>query len=87
MSNVKSKPVEKLRDGAICANIWKNDGQKGPFFSATFERTYTDEAGKIRNASSFSGTELLRLSWLAGQTYDRITDLKATARAEFKSVG
>lgn len=67
---MSQRPIQTLRDGNISASIWRNAGQNGDFFSVTFERVYTDENGKPRNSSSYSGTELLKLSNLAASVYD-----------------
>lgn len=48
-----SKPVETIRDGAIKASIWKNEGEKGPFYSVKITRTYTDDAGNYHDSDSF----------------------------------
>ena len=38
----KQPPVKKFTVGNINVSIWKNDGRKGPIFSAHFERRYKD---------------------------------------------
>lgn len=75
--NQNSKPVETIRDGAIKASIWKNEGEKGPFYSVKITRTYTDDAGNYHDSDSFSGSELLRVARLAGKAYDRASELRA----------
>ena len=52
------KPTHTLRHGAIKAAIWLNDGSKGPFFSATFSRTFKDQAGAWRSANNFGLSDL-----------------------------
>jgi hypothetical protein len=52
------KPTHTLRHGAIKAAIWLNDGSKGPFFSATFSRTFKDHAGAWRSGTNFSLSDL-----------------------------
>lgn len=52
------KPTHTLRHGAIKAAIWLNDGSKGPFFSATFSRSFKDQHGAWRNASTFGLSDL-----------------------------
>ncbi|MCB9871507.1 MAG: hypothetical protein H6837_16745 [Planctomycetes bacterium] len=71
-----NKPTETLRDGSLKATIWKNDGEKGPFFSVSLTRIYTDAAGNYHDSDSFSGSELLRIAHLASRAYDRIADLR-----------
>lgn len=73
--NKNQPPIDTLRDGSIKAAIWKNEGEKGTFYSVEFSRTYTKE-DKPASSYSFSGTELLRVSLLAQKAYERITELK-----------
>ncbi len=60
-----NQPTETLRDGSLKATIWKNEGEKGAFFSVTLTRTYKDDAGNYHDSDSFSGSELLRIAHLA----------------------
>jgi hypothetical protein len=78
MSNTTNqKPAITLRDGRISASVWENKSEKGDFHSVTFQRAYTDAAGATKNAASFSGTELLKLSRLAARAYDEIKARRA----------
>lgn len=73
--NQKQPPIETLRDGSIKAAIWKNESEKGVFYSVDFSRTYTKE-DRPASSYSFSGSELLRVSLLAQKAYERIIELK-----------
>lgn len=75
------EPADVVRDGALKASIWRNEGENGPFYSTTFARTYEDRDGNLQDAHSFSGTDLLKLKELAGKAYDRSAELR---REEFK---
>ena len=77
----KSAPTETLRDGAIKATIWKNEGEKGVFFSVNFTRTYTDDDGSFHDVDSFSGMQILQLAWLAFKAYDRVNKLRQAEKA------
>ena len=79
-SETKQRPVETLRDGAIKASIWRNEGEKGAFFAVTFARTY-EKDGNLQDTNSFSGVDLLRLARLADKAYDRAGKLTRAARA------
>jgi hypothetical protein len=64
-ANVKtaSKPVHKIRSGAIEVAIWRNESEKGPWFSVTMSRSYKkDEAWK--QADSYGTDDLLLLAKL-----------------------
>jgi len=71
-----NQPTETLRDGSLKATIWKNEGEKGLFFSVDLSRTYKDDGGSYHDSHSFSGTELLRAAHLATRAYDRISELR-----------
>jgi hypothetical protein len=77
----KTKPIRTLRDGAIKAAIWKNPSDNGHFYSVHFSRTYKD-GEQLRDADSFSGTDLLKLAHLAGKAYDAIAKLRADDHVE-----
>lgn len=70
------KPTETLRDGSLKATIWKNEGEKGPFFTVNLTRTYQDGSGNYQDSDSFSGNELLRIARLAGRACDRVGELR-----------
>ena len=72
-----NRPVDVLRDGSLKASIFRNEGEKGTFFSTTLSRTYTDERGNFHDTNVFSGTDLLRISELSRRAYSRATELKA----------
>lgn len=73
MSN--TPPAGTLRDGNLKATIWKNEGEKGPYFSTTFSRSYRDEEGNYRDTDSFSSADLLRVSELARQAHHEARSL------------
>lgn len=77
-----NRPVETLRDGAVKASIWENEGPKGKFHSVTFARTYKDQNGQISDTGRFSGTDLLKLSKLAGQSYDAVNQRREKEREQ-----
>ena len=45
-TNNGNAPIHTIRDGAVSAKIWRNEveAQPLPFYSVTFQRTYTDKA-------------------------------------------
>ena len=80
-----TKPIETLRDGAIKASIWKNQGENGAFYSVRVTRTFTDEQGNYRDSDSFTGTEIIRAGWLQLKAYDRTVALRAEENARRSS--
>jgi len=75
-----NQPKDTLRDGLLRATIWKNEGEKGAFFSVNLSRSYQDDAGNYHDSDSFSGSELLRIAHLATRAYDRISELRQADR-------
>lgn len=80
----KSPPIVTHRDGAVSAKIWRNHTNNGdPFYSVTFQRTYTDpQTDKPRESTSFQGTDLLKLQQLAGEAYKSITHHRTLDRED-----
>lgn len=64
-----NRPEHTLRDGSLKATIWRNEGEKGPYFSTTLARTYEDRDGKLQDTNSFSSAELLKVAELARDAY------------------
>lgn len=84
----KNKPIRTLRDGSIKAAIWKNITDDGnAFYSVTYARTYKDDDGNLKDADSFSGSDILKQQHLVGKAYDAIAKLRATDRAEAQTNG
>ena len=52
MSNT-SKPVAKVQMFPINAAIWRNENNGRAYYSATFERSYRDDAGNWKSTNSF----------------------------------
>lgn len=77
MSN--NPPAKIIRDGDLKASIWKNENDKGSFFSTTLAKTYTADNGSVRDTTSFSSNDLLRLSELARQAYSQVNQLRREA--------
>ncbi len=71
-NQMKNKPVEILRDGALKAAIWKNEHESSVFYNVTFSRTYKDAQDALHDTDSYSGAQLLRLARLAELAYTTI---------------
>jgi hypothetical protein len=82
MTTKTNRPVETLRAGNIKAVIWRNEGDKGPFYSVYFFRTYKDSDGLFHDTDSFANGDLLKLSRLAGHAYDAVAKLRVDDNKE-----
>lgn len=76
----KKRPEATLRDGSVKASIWRNEADSGAFRSTTFARTYEDRDGNVRDTHSFAGTDLLKVSELARQAYNKSRVLEREER-------
>ncbi len=74
------RPVETLRDGAIKASVWRNEGENGPYYATSISRTYTHQEGNARDTNSFIGTDLLKVGEIARSAYERTREMR---REEF----
>lgn len=80
---MSDKPEFTIRDGAIKATVWRNQGEKGDFFTASFSRTYRDEeTGQLRDANTFTGSDLLKVSTLAQEAYQQARALRQEQKVE-----
>lgn len=80
MSSENQKPALTLTDGSIKATLWKQQGPKDSFYSATFSKSYRDENGEYQNGHSFAGTDLLKISQLAQRAYQHARELQVQDR-------
>lgn len=67
MATHTNKPAHTLRCGGIKATIWKNNSERGPFYSATFSRPFKGAEGQWRNGASFGLADLEAISILTAQ--------------------
>lgn len=72
----RAKPLAVLRDGAVKATIWENQGEKGPYLSTKFAKTYQDGNGQVKDSVGFSQSDLLKVSELARQAYHENRELR-----------
>jgi hypothetical protein len=62
-TNEKTKPAHTLRDGAIEVAIWRNDGEKGSWYSVTHRRSYK-VGEEWKDSDSYGTDDLLHLAKL-----------------------
>jgi hypothetical protein len=79
MTDSTTKPARTLRDHSIKAVIWKNQNDKGAWYSVEFIRSYKD-GDDWKESRSFSNGQLLQLSHLAAKAYDAVAKLEAADR-------
>ena len=79
----KNKPAHKIKDGALCITIWRNDytnpetGEIKVIYSLDFKRNYkVDEEWKA--TSSINAADGLRVSNLYHRAHNWVLDQKQT---------
>lgn len=78
-----NRPVETLRDGALKLAIFRNRREQGDSYSLVPGRIYTDEkTGKVRESSSLSGSEPLRMANLLKKGYERVAEYRERDKQE-----
>ena len=70
----KPQPVTTLRCSRIKASIWKNEGEKGPFYNVTVARSYKASDGTMKDSESFGLADLEALLVVAQQAKIWITE-------------
>ena len=70
-----SKPIHKIKDSLLTANIWANQAENGIFYSVTFERSYKN-GDEWKSTASFSGGDILKIAFLAQRAYGHIAKLR-----------
>lgn len=80
-----NKPVETLRDGALKVSIFRNRGENGNYYALDPGRIYTDEkTGEVREVSSLSGGEPLRMAHLLTKGYERVGEFREQDKKQAK---
>lgn len=79
-NEAKKQPETTLREGLLKATIWRNERERGAFFSTQYARSYKDEQGQWHDTNQMRESDHLPLRHLAGRAHDRVTTLKQEAR-------
>jgi hypothetical protein len=87
MSEAKNEPpVARVRLSTVQASIWRNQSPDGKaYYSATFDRRFTDKDGKWKNSTKFGYDDLLLLAKVADLAHSEIAKLRAADRATAQS--
>jgi hypothetical protein len=75
MSNkqASNKPAHRIRAGAIEIAIWRNDSDKGPWYSVTPSRSYK-QGEEWKQSDSYGMDDLLTLAKLLDMAHTWIMD-------------
>jgi hypothetical protein len=58
----KQRPAHEIRFGRLKATVWRQESDKGPWFSTVFSRSYRDDGGNWQSSQSFGRDDLLVLA-------------------------
>ena len=68
-------PVARVGFGGVQASIWKKTGDRGDFYTATFERRY-QEGSEWKSSHSYGANDLLALQKTADLAVNKIIELQ-----------
>jgi hypothetical protein len=77
----KTRPAHKIRNRTLSVTIWKNESDKGPWYSVTPSRSYK-QGEEWKESDSFGEDDLLPLAKLLDEAHSWIVN---TQRAERKA--
>ena len=70
----KKRPAHEIRFGRLKATIWRQESDKGPWFSVVLTRSYQDEKKDWHSASSFGKDDLLVIAKMVDLAHTWICD-------------
>lgn len=71
----RNVPEDRLVDYPYKATIWRNESDKGSYFTVTLTRSFRDDDGNYQDTHSISSKDLLRVSELARSAHHRVNEL------------
>ena len=80
--NNGNSPVKKLEDYPYTASVWRNQSDKGPYYTVTVTRSFRDENGEYKNTHSIPSNDLLRVSELQRSAHQFVLELRREDRRE-----
>ncbi len=68
----KQRPAYVARFGVLKATVWRQESNKGPWYSVVLSRRYQDQTGEWRSAQSFGRDHLLLVAKLCDHVHSWI---------------
>ena len=65
----KQRPAFEARYGRLKVTVWRQESDKGPWFSTVPTRSYKDNQGNWKTSSSFGRDDLLLMAKLLEQAH------------------
>jgi hypothetical protein len=83
MSDQKTnRPVARLRENALTADIWENKHENGLSHNVSFSKSYQDKDGNWQRTSNFGDRDLLSLKHLVSRAHDTVRERQSEQRKE-----
>ena len=77
----KNSPVARFKIGGVSAAIFQNDGEHGPFHTATIERSYKD-GDEWKTSNSFGTKDLAALAAVSQHALGTCLELDGAGEAD-----
>ena len=74
-----SKPETTFKLGSVRAAIFVNDGENGPFRTATIHRRYQDDQQQWHSSDGYGLQQLLQLRALVDRTITHLIDQQSNS--------
>ncbi|MCP3682508.1 MAG: hypothetical protein GY861_07435 [bacterium] len=66
----KKQPEKKYRAGAVSVTIWRNETEKGSYYSVQLERSYKDKEDNWKKTGSLRANDLPKAALLLNKAYE-----------------
>ena len=70
----KERPAKTIRYGNVRITIWRQESDRGPWYSAVPSRTYRDQSGNWHSSGSFGVKDLLVLAKALNEAHSWICE-------------
>jgi hypothetical protein len=75
----KAKAAHRIRNRALAVTVWRNDGEKGPWYSVTPSRSFK-QGEQWKESDSFGEDDLLPLAKLLDEAHSWIVNAQQAER-------
>ncbi len=75
----KAKPAHKIRNRDLTVTVWRNDSEKGPWWSVTPSRSYK-QGEQWKESDSFGEDDLLPLAKLLDEAHSWVVNARQAER-------
>lgn len=65
----KQRPAHEARYGRLKATVWRQESDKGPWYSVVLTRAYQDQQGAWKSSQSFGRDDLLLVAKLCDEVH------------------